>query len=145
MGQEHCSLKFLNIIVRAHQVIVSSVHPDLSDLKERLLGKGHDLIETAPNLAARLSEQDAVQEDVLTAVQFGVKPRTDLKERADPATGFDHTRRRMQHTGDQAEGGALARSVLPDQPQAIAAPDFEAQILQRVKRRPVDMTDQLAA
>ena len=76
-------------------------------------------------------EDRAVQKDVLAPGQLGVEPGAQLQQRRHAAAHADPARGRAQHAGDHLQQRALARAVVADDAEHLAAPHVEGHAAQR--------------
>ena len=74
---------------------------------------------------------DAVEIDVLAAREVGVKAGRDLDQRADPSVRDVGAERRTQKLREDLEQCRLARAVVPDDPERVAALHLERHIAKR--------------
>ena len=92
-------------------------------------GEGDDLVEPGADLGAGEAQQHAVDVDVLAPGHLRVEAGTQLQQGGDAAVGLDLAAGRRQHAGDDLQQGALAAAVQADDPQRLAAVQFEVDVV----------------
>ena len=93
------------------------------------LRESDDLVELTMDFRLRHPENRAVEIDVLPAGEFGMKTRTDLKQRADAATNFSGTFRGIRDARKDFEQCALPRPISPDNAHYFATANLERHVL----------------
>ena len=95
------------------------------------LGERHDLVETLVDLTTRESEHDAVDDDVLTPGDLGVKAGAQLDEGGHAAVHSQGASGGLRDARNELEQGGLAGAVLSDHPESRATRHFEGHTVQR--------------
>src|SRR5215210_3460363 len=87
------------------------------------LGEFHDRIELALDLLSLHAQNRAVQIDILTARQLGVKSGTDFQQRANPAPYLSSPFGGLRDTREDFQDGALPGPILTNDGCHFAALD----------------------
>lgn len=103
------------------------------------LGEVDNAVHLAPHIGVGLPEQRAVQVDILTPGQVGVKPGAEFEQGRNPAIDRDAPGGRFENARDELERGALARAVVSNQADGFATVHSEAHLAQRPERAAVEM------
>src|SRR5260370_11687664 len=91
-------------------------------------GESDHLVKTPRDLRPLHAEDRAVQIDVLSAGQFGMKARAHFEQGPDPAAHFGSTFSRLGDTRQDLDQGALPRSLVSDPPQHFTAPPLHLRV-----------------
>ncbi|OLE01245.1 MAG: hypothetical protein AUG91_02215 [Actinobacteria bacterium 13_1_20CM_4_69_9] len=94
-------------------------------------GEGDDLVELLAQVRALEPVDRAVQEDVLTTRQVGMKAGAELQQGADAAADLDPAGGRLDDPRDQAQQRRLARAVPAHEPNGAARLDAERDAVER--------------
>ena len=81
----------------------------------------------------REPEQRRGEIDVREPRVLGMEARAELEQRADAAADGDRAARGLDHAGDDLQQRRLARAVLADHAQRLAAPQLEAHAVERAE------------
>ena len=100
-------------------------------MKSAQLGEGDDVVEALGDLVARQAERGGVDLDALAAGHVGLEAGAERQQRRDAAAHRDVPFGRVGGAGDEAQQRRLARAVLPDDADGLAAMDVEADVAQR--------------
>src|ERR1700731_3446410 len=95
------------------------------------LGEGDDLVEFAFDLDAAHAEDRAVQENVFSTSQFGMKSGANLEQSGHTASKRHPPSRRFGDAAQDLEQRAFACAVATDNAEDLASLDLEADILER--------------
>ena len=95
------------------------------------LGEGDDLVEALPDVRAAEPVDRTVQEDVLAPREIGMKPGSELEQRADPSLRANASRCGLDDSGDDAQQRGLSRPVSSDEPDRLAAGNVERHVSKR--------------
>ena len=95
------------------------------------LGKGGDILVALVDLARRQPQDRTVEINVIATAELRVKSRAQFEQRRDASVDIDRAGRRMQDSGDHLQQRALARSVLSDNAERLAALHLEADVVER--------------
>ena len=90
------------------------------------------LFDLLVDLARRHPEQHRARPDVLPSVGFHLEAGDELEHRADVALDRHTPPLRRVDAGDHLEQRALPRAVVPDEAHALARPDRQRDVLQRL-------------
>src|SRR5438128_340018 len=90
------------------------------------LGKIDDLIKLAFNLSLGHSENSAIQEDVFTSSQLGMKSGADLKKRSDSSANADLSLGWIGYSRKDLEQRRLSSAIPADDAEDFAALDSKA-------------------
>ena len=90
-----------------------------------------DLVEAPAHLGPRHAEDGAVQEHVLAAGQLGMEAGADLEQAGHPALDRDPPLGRLGDARQDLEQRRLARAVVADDADHLAALDLEIDVAQR--------------
>src|SRR5918993_2947111 len=129
----------LGVDVRADGEGEPHAHADRIEL-QRLVHEGADAgeigyrFEFAQDLLALQPEHGAADQHVLASRGLEVERRAERQHRGDPALDPDLALGRARHAADDLQQCGLAATVAPDDAQALAALDLEADVLQRPER-----------
>src|SRR3954465_12761901 len=94
------------------------------------LGERDDLIQFARDLRLFHAQDGAIQEDVVAAGQFRVKPGSDFEERSHAPPDIHAAQRRFGDAGENFQQRALAGAVSADDADYFSALDFERYVFQ---------------
>src|SRR5207302_8193431 len=89
------------------------------------LGEGDDLVKFLSDLAAAHPQDRAVEIDVLSSGQFGVKSGADLQQAADAAANLHFAATGLGDSRQDFQQRALAGAVSADDPHHLPRLDFE--------------------
>ena len=112
--------------VHAARIPLHGCVDELGELRER-----DDVVEAGGDLLARHPHDAALEKDVLGAGQVLVKASRNLDERANTPANPAAPLRRAQNAGQQLQDCRLACAVRPDDPERLAGPDRERDVLHR--------------
>ena len=95
------------------------------------LRKGDDLVEALLQLRPAEADDRPIQEDVLAHRELVVHSRAQLEHGSEPPAHATGARGGAIDAGEDAEERALARAVIPDQPEGLAFVELEGHVVER--------------
>ena len=104
------------------------LHRHIDEVGE--LGKVDDLLEMLVDEILGVTQQGAIEIDVLASGELQVKTGSQLDQRGDIAADDAFAFAGLEHAGDDLEHGGLTRAVGPHQTHDLAAVDGERDVLE---------------
>src|SRR5579885_853198 len=74
------------------------------------------------------AQDGAVQIDVVTSGEFGIKTRPQFQQRRNAPADVEGARRGLKNTGDKLQERTFSRAVLADDAESLTAPDIKRYI-----------------